>query len=97
MVLGTRTSLIAADILVVVFTWHKTFMVRRQAARIGLQTPVYSLILRDGLSIYTEPDTNDGDLFDLLGQERRISCQRFKTHKKLCHYSSVLFLVHFSS
>ncbi|THG97169.1 hypothetical protein EW026_g4784 [Hermanssonia centrifuga] len=54
MVLGTRTSLIAADILVVVFTWHKTFMVRRQAARIGLQTPVYSLILRDGLSIYTE-------------------------------------------
>ncbi len=46
--LGTRLALIISDILVLTLTWRKTFRQRMDAARIGVRTPLSSLLLRDG-------------------------------------------------
>ena len=43
----SRLSLIAADLIVVVVTWRKTFRHCREAAKIGLRS-VSSVLLRDG-------------------------------------------------
>ncbi len=40
--------MIAADILVLVLTWMKTYRNYKEATRVGLQAKVSSLLLRDG-------------------------------------------------
>ncbi|THG94467.1 hypothetical protein EW026_g7011 [Hermanssonia centrifuga] len=46
--IGTRIPVIIADILVLALTWRKTFRHRMEAIRVGVQTPLSALLLRDG-------------------------------------------------
>ncbi|THG98181.1 hypothetical protein EW026_g3951 [Hermanssonia centrifuga] len=46
--LGTRLSVIVADIIVLALTLQKTFGHRIDAIRAGVQTPLSALLLRDG-------------------------------------------------
>ncbi|GJE96354.1 hypothetical protein PsYK624_125490 [Phanerochaete sordida] len=51
----TRSSVIAADVLVLVLTWIKTFVHWRQLRQIGIKHSISALLLRDG--IYTSLST----------------------------------------
>ncbi|OCH89855.1 hypothetical protein OBBRIDRAFT_637099 [Obba rivulosa] len=46
--IGTRGSVITADILILVVTWIKTYLTYRNAARNNIKTPVLALLLKDG-------------------------------------------------
>lgn len=46
--LVTRSAVIAADALVLVLTWMKTFKNSREARQLGIKSPLPSLLLRDG-------------------------------------------------
>ncbi|THG94849.1 hypothetical protein EW026_g6701 [Hermanssonia centrifuga] len=46
--LGTHLALIAADVLVLALTWNRTFTHRMAAIRVGVQTPLSAMLLRDG-------------------------------------------------
>ncbi|THG96397.1 hypothetical protein EW026_g5432 [Hermanssonia centrifuga] len=50
--LSVRLSMIAADILVLVLTWMKTYRNYKEATRVGLQAKVSSLLLRDGTTYF---------------------------------------------
>ncbi len=45
-------AIVTADILVLAVTWLKTFRQRMEASRIGMQTPLSNMLLRDGLSFH---------------------------------------------
>ncbi|OCH89121.1 hypothetical protein OBBRIDRAFT_733141, partial [Obba rivulosa] len=44
----TRVCVIVSDILVLVTTWTKTYTLKRQASRCGVQMPLVTMLLRDG-------------------------------------------------
>ncbi|EMD40375.1 hypothetical protein CERSUDRAFT_102782 [Gelatoporia subvermispora B] len=46
---GTRTSMITADVIVLLVTWFKTYSVKRDAHRHGIQTPLVTMLLVDGI------------------------------------------------
>ncbi|OCH85336.1 hypothetical protein OBBRIDRAFT_740048, partial [Obba rivulosa] len=46
--IGTRMCVIAADALVLLVTWTKTYATHREAVRNNIQTPVTALLLKDG-------------------------------------------------
>ncbi len=48
--IGLCIAFVLGGILVLAVTWRKTFKHRLDAARIGMQTPLSSLLLRDGTS-----------------------------------------------
>lgn len=43
-----NTLVLASDTLLVILTWLKTFNMWRESTRLGIKTPVVTLILRDG-------------------------------------------------
>ncbi|PSR72100.1 hypothetical protein PHLCEN_2v12015 [Hermanssonia centrifuga] len=47
--LGTRLALIISDTVILALTWRKTFTHRMEAARIGVETPLSDLLLRDAV------------------------------------------------
>ncbi|OCH87918.1 hypothetical protein OBBRIDRAFT_836984 [Obba rivulosa] len=46
--IATRLCAIAADVLILVVTWHKTYATKREADRHGIKTPLAAMLLRDG-------------------------------------------------
>ncbi|KAI0629547.1 hypothetical protein C8Q77DRAFT_1220240 [Trametes polyzona] len=48
-----KATTIAADSILIVLTWIKTFGIQRDALKTGFRTPVATLLLRDGKSIIT--------------------------------------------
>ncbi len=51
---GTRLAVVVADILLIAFTWYKTFQNRMVGLRVGMRTPLSSLLLRDGMLFFIE-------------------------------------------
>ncbi|EMD32690.1 hypothetical protein CERSUDRAFT_77082 [Gelatoporia subvermispora B] len=45
--ISTRTCVIAADILVLITTWYKTYSIKRDLTRAGIPSPLITLLLRD--------------------------------------------------
>ncbi len=50
--LGTRLAVITADAIVLAVTWTKTYTTRKDGLRLGMEIPLTSLLLRDGLSCF---------------------------------------------
>ncbi|EMD33637.1 hypothetical protein CERSUDRAFT_76360 [Gelatoporia subvermispora B] len=46
--IATRACVMASDALVLIVTWYKTYSIKRNADQAGIQTPLASLLLRDG-------------------------------------------------
>lgn len=46
--IATRLCVIAADVLLLVVTWRKTYATKRDADRYGIETPFATMLLRDG-------------------------------------------------
>lgn len=63
----TRSAVIAADVIVLLVTWQKTFGIIRQSKHLKERMPLTEVLLRDGEII----STFHGDLWQL-----NISCDR---------------------
>ncbi|GBE88878.1 hypothetical protein SCP_1402860 [Sparassis crispa] len=48
LVIVTRTSLIAADLVVLFVTWSSTYRIKREADRVNMEASLSTLLLRDG-------------------------------------------------
>ena len=48
-----RAALVASDVLLLAFTWAKTWRVKRETMRCGLRAPLPTLLLRDGTMYFT--------------------------------------------
>ena len=48
----TRSGAIAADALVLILTWTRTFLQWRQLRRVGIRHSISALLLRDGTPIF---------------------------------------------
>ncbi|OCH84824.1 hypothetical protein OBBRIDRAFT_740914, partial [Obba rivulosa] len=46
--ISSRTCVVAADILVLVVTWSKTYHIKRAADQAGIRSSIADLLLRDG-------------------------------------------------
>lgn len=64
--LGARIAVIIGDILVLAFTWFKTFRHRMNVIRVGVQTPMSALLLRDGPSLALVLELQASSFSDLL-------------------------------
>lgn len=47
--ISTRVCAIAADVLVLVVIWKKTWHTHREAAKHDIKTPLATMLLRDGM------------------------------------------------
>ncbi len=50
--LGTRVTLIVGDVLVLAVTWVKTARNLTEGARIGMRTPLSTMLFRDGVPVF---------------------------------------------
>ena len=46
--IATRAAGVAIDVAVILFTWYKTYGIKRESRRLGVNTPYVTLLLRDG-------------------------------------------------
>ncbi|OCH86469.1 hypothetical protein OBBRIDRAFT_696712, partial [Obba rivulosa] len=46
--IGTRTSVLAADTLVLAVTWYRLWIIRKNASHANVKTPLVAMLLRDG-------------------------------------------------
>ncbi|EMD39713.1 hypothetical protein CERSUDRAFT_81089 [Gelatoporia subvermispora B] len=62
LVIVTRTSVITADLIVLLATWFKTYSIMREAKRHNLRTPLAKILLQDDLRrvAYDESSNNAG-------------------------------------
>ncbi len=67
----TRSAVIAADVIVLLVTWQKTFGIIRQSKQLKERMPLSEVLLRDGemVSIFTR---NTEDLNILLCARNRV-------------------------
>ena len=47
-----QATTIAADAILIGLTWAKTFSINRDSSRLGVRTPLATLLLRDGTAYF---------------------------------------------
>lgn len=47
-----KAATIASDVILIALTWVKTFGINRESSKLGMRTPLATLLLRDGTGYF---------------------------------------------